>query len=78
MQKLPEITPEVTYYIMRQGNDGGENENHGEKSVAGQNSPDSQKTSKKVAVKNTPTYLGHGNQKTTPLKPSKNATGGEI
>jgi hypothetical protein len=22
MQKLPEITPEVTYYIMRQGNDG--------------------------------------------------------
>ena len=24
MQKLPEITPEVTIYIVRQGNDGGE------------------------------------------------------
>ena len=26
MQKLPEITPEVTNFIMRQGNDGGKEE----------------------------------------------------
>lgn len=59
MQKLPEITPEVTIYIMRQGNDAGEG-----------------KDLEKMGGKKTPPYLGHGNPKTPPEKPSKNGTGG--
>lgn len=76
MQKLPEITPEVTYYIMRQGNDGGGGENQGEKTPGGQNPGEFQKTSKKEGDKITPSYLGHGKTKIPPKEPSKNATRG--
>lgn len=76
MQKLPEVTPEVTIYIMRQGNDGGEDKNPGEKTPGGQNPTGSQKTSTKTGGKNTSPYLGDGNTPNNARKPSKNASGG--
>lgn len=65
MQKLPSVTPEVTHYFMRQGNNPGDDENQ----TTPVNLP---KPSKISGVKKPSDYLGHGKDLNTPKKPSKN------
>jgi len=74
MQKLPKVTPEVTYYIMRQGNDA-DNKKGGDEII---NPDNSRKPPKKMGVEKTSDYLEHGNPKNTPKKPSKNAREAKI
>ena len=74
MQKLPKVTPEVTIYFMRQGNDADNKKGGDEISNPG----NSRKPPPKMGVEKTSDYLEHGNPKNTPKKPSKNAREAKI
>lgn len=76
MQKLPEITPEVTSFIMSQGDDGENNPEILKTSSHQNNFTENKKTPKKVGVKNRQRYIDASKHLTPPKKPSKNATGG--
>ena len=74
MQKLPEVTPEVTIYFMHRGNDG-DNEKRGQEII---NPDNSEKALTKTGVEKPSDYLGHGKHQKTPNYPSKNATRGQL
>ena len=62
MQNLPELTPEVTIYIMRQGNDGN-NPKRGQEII---NPDNSEKPLLKTGVEMPSDYLEHGKGRQPP------------